>query len=211
MAEGERAAVVGGRTVEEAVAAGAARLGLPVDEVDVEVLDEGGRGWLGFGAREARVKVSRPTKAAAAIRLLRRLAGYLGSRVDVEVTGPGGDPPVWSLAVVSEDSARWIGRHGQTLDAVRVWCDAAATRVSGSRDRLVVDVGGYRERRESALRFLAERAAQQVRRSGRETELEPMGPADRRIVHLALEGAEGVRTESVGEEPQRRVVIWPLR
>lgn len=209
MAEAERSGVFAGRTVDEAVAAGAARLGLRVEEVEVQVLDEGGRGWLGLGARGARVRVDRPTKGRAAERLVRELADHLGSPVEVQVGGPLGEPPVWTISLSAADSARWIGHRGRTLDAVRVWCDAAATRVSASRDRLVIDVAGYRERREAALRFDAEHRAAEVRRSGEVVELEPMGPADRRIVHLALEHFEGVVTESVGEEPMRRVVIRP--
>jgi len=211
MPDGDREAVAGGRSVEEATAIAASRLGLRAEEAEVDVLEEGGRGWLGLGARDARVRVRRPTKGVAADRFLRRLAEHLGSAVEVGVGAPDGEAGVWSLMVATEDAGRWIGYRGQTLDAVRVWCDAAATRVSASRERLSVDVGGYRERREQALRVLAERAAGEVRRLGREVALDPMIPADRRVVHLALQESEGVRTESVGEEPRRRVVVLPAR
>ena len=150
------------------------------------------------------------TKGAAAERLLRRLAELMGSTVDVKIEGPSGERPGWLVSVASDDPAQWIGRRGQTLDALRVWCDAAATRMAASRERLAVDVAGYRERRESALRFAAKRAGDQVRRSGREVELEAMGAADRRVVHMTLQNVEGIRTESVGEEPFRRVVIRPV-
>lgn len=209
MADGDRETVTSGRTVGEATAVGASRLGLRADEVDVEVLQEAGRGWLGLGSREARVRVRRPSKGAAAERLLVKLAEHLGSVVDIEIDSPEGEPPCWSLRISTADAARWIGYRGQMLEAIRVWCDAAATRVSGCRDRMLLDVGGYRDRRETALRVMAERAAARVRQSGKEIALEPMTSGDRRIIHGALQGAPGVRTESIGLEPHRRVVVRP--
>jgi spoIIIJ-associated protein len=115
------------------------------------------------------------------------------------------------VTVATEDAGRWIGHRGQTLDALRVICDSAATRISGSRERLVLDVGGYRERREHALQEMAVRAAERARRLGRDVALEPMSAADRRIVHLAVRDVPGVSSESIGEEPHRRVVITPAR
>lgn len=205
----EREAVAAGRTRDEAAVAAAAMLGLSPGDVELETLEEGSRGWLGLGGREARVRARRPDKGTAARRFIEGLAGVFGSEVDVEVQSPSEDGAPWSVSVATEDAGRWIGYRGQTLDAVRVVCDAASTRLSGSRERLVVDVGGYRERRENALREMALRAADRARRLGRQVALEPMPPADRRIVHLAVQDVEGVATESVGEEPNRRVVIVP--
>jgi spoIIIJ-associated protein len=204
-------ATAAGRTVEEAVAAAAARLGIRPDEAAVEVLEEGGRGWLGLGNREARVRVCRPSKGDAARRFIQGLAQVWGSSVDVEAQAPAGVDDPWSVTVATEDAGRWIGHRGQTLDALRVICDSAATRISGSRERLVLDVGGYRERREHALQEMAVRAAERARRLGRDVALEPMSPADRRIVHLAVRDVPGVSSESIGEEPHRRVVITPAR
>ena len=205
----EREAVAAGRTREEAAAAAAAMLGLRVDEVELETLEEASRGWLGLGGREARVRARRPGKGMAARRFVEGLAGVFGTEVDVEVQAPTAEGEPWSITVATEDAGRWIGYRGQTLDAVRTLCDAAATRLSGSRERLVLDVGGYRERREHALREMALRAAERARRYGRQVALEPMPPADRRIVHLAVQDVAGVTTESAGEEPNRRVVIVP--
>jgi spoIIIJ-associated protein len=200
-----------GRSVDEAAAAAAAQLGLRPEDAELETLDEGGRGWLGLGAREARVRARRPSKGAAARRFLEGLARVLGTSVDVEVQAPAAAGEPWCVTVATEDAARWIGHRGQTLEALQVLCEAAAARVSGSRERLVLDVGGYRERREHALREMALRAAERARRLGRQVALEPMPAADRRIVHLAVREVPGVVTASVGEEPRRRVVISPRR
>ena len=209
MAQSERETVGAGRTVDEAVTAAAARLGIRPDETVVEVLDEGGRGWLGLGARDARVRVSRLSKGEAARRFVEGVARFLGSSVAVEAQAPAAEGEPWSVTVATQDAARWIGHRGQTLDALRVLCDASASRASASRDRLVMDVGGYRERREQGLREMAKRAAERALRLCREVALEPMPAADRRVVHLAVSEVAGLRTESVGEEPNRRVVITP--
>jgi spoIIIJ-associated protein len=208
---GDRAveAVGTGRTVEEAAAAASGALGLRPEEAELETLEEGGRGWLGLTTREARVLARRPRKGIAAGRFVEGLARAWGISVDVEVQAPGAEGDPWSVTVATEDAARWIGHRGQTLEALQVLCDAAATRVSGSRERLVVDVGGYRERREHRLREVARQAAERARRLGRQVALEPMPAAERRVVHLAVREVPGVTSESVGEEPHRRVIVAP--
>lgn len=196
--------------MEDATVAGAAQLGVRPDEAVVEVLQEPGRGWLGLGGREARVRVRRPSKGEAAERFLLRLGAVAGCVVDVVVTGPEEGRP-WGVAIMPEDAGRWIGRGGQTLDALCTIVDVVATRMSGSRERLDVDIAGYRERHEEELRAAARRAAERARRLGREIVLDPMPAAERRVVHLAAADVEGVETRSVGEEPWRRVVIVPKR
>lgn len=210
MAALDRETVATGRTVEEAAALGAAELGLRVEEAAVEVLETGGKGWLGLGTQRARVRVARPSKGEAAGRFVEGLAALMGSAVDVEVQAPSGEGEPWQVSVATADAARWIGHRGHTLEAVRVVCDAAAARVSGSRERLVLDVGGYRERREHMLQAMAKMAADRARRQGREVVLEPMNPADRRIVHVTVQEIPGVESASQGEEPTRRVVIRPV-
>lgn len=210
MAAVARETVTTGRTVEEAAALGAAELGLRVEEATVEVLDAGGKGWLGLGTQKARVRVARPPKGEAAVRFLRDLAEVLGSSVDVDMQAPAGEGEPWIVTVATPDAGLWIGHRGHTLDAVRVLCDAAAARVSGTRDRIALDVGGYRERRENMLQGMAKMAADRARRWGREVVLEPMNPADRRIVHVTVQGMAGVESVSRGEEPARRVVIRPV-
>lgn len=207
MADAMREGEGSGATLAEAVEHAAAALGLRGDEVRVEVLAESGRGWLGLRRPQVRVRVERLAKGEAAERLLRRLAETMGwsARVSAEeLVHPAGG---WLVKVDAEDAALWIGRHGHTLDALQVWCDAAATRVAGSRGGLRIDVAGYRERRDKELEWLADRAAADVRRRGGPVTLEPMSAADRRVIHLALEKRAGIETESVGSEPNRRVVV----
>ncbi|MCL6450674.1 MAG: protein jag [Acetobacteraceae bacterium] len=195
-----------GRTVEEAVARALADLGAAAGEVEVEVLEGPSRGLLGlFAGREARVRVTRRRgKTEFACDLLRRVAESLGLEVTVRAEAGQG---YTVLRVEGDGLGILIGRRGQTLDALQYLTNVAAGRASGERQRLVLDVGDYRSRREETLRRLAAQVAQRVKRMGESVALEPMAPYERRIIHLALQGDPEVVTHSEGEEPFRRVVV----
>jgi spoIIIJ-associated protein len=102
-----------------------------------------------------------------------------------------------------------IGRHGETLDSFQYISALMIGKETGQFVHLVVDVEGHRDRRERQLRQLAQRMAEQVLKTGRKLTLEPMRPAERRIIHLELRDHPAVTTESVGEEPHRKVTIIP--
>ena len=102
-----------------------------------------------------------------------------------------------------------IGPKGNTLQAVQELARAVLQKDGPGGARLRVDVGGYRERRKEALERFTKQVAEQVLANGSPTSLEPMSPADRKIVHDTVNEIEGVRTTSEGEEPRRRVVIHP--
>ncbi len=82
-----------------------------------------------------------------------------------------------------------------------------ANRGAETRQRIILDAGGFRERRRKTLQGLADRLARQVLRTGKEVRLEPMSPADRKVIHTRIQAVEGLTTYSEGEEPERRVVI----
>jgi spoIIIJ-associated protein len=100
-----------------------------------------------------------------------------------------------------------IGRGGENLVALQQVVSAITSKRVGRTVHVPVDVEGYRRRREDQLREVAQRVADRVRATGQAVTLEPMLAYERRIVHLAVQGATGLRTESVGLEPNRRVVI----
>ncbi len=102
-----------------------------------------------------------------------------------------------------------IGRHGQTLEALQFLVGVINARRSLVDYRVVIDVEGYRERREKQLRDLARRSALKANREGRKIVLSPMPPGDRRVIHLVLADDTSVKTYSEGEEPDRCVVISP--
>lgn len=202
---------VRGRTVEEALAAAAERLGVSREDVEAEVLEEPARGFLGLvGHRDAVIRARpRLTKARFARLFLAEVARRAGLAVQVRVE----EHPGFIAASVEGGPGLGIliGRRGAVLEALQYLVNVSAARISDERRRIIVDVGGYRERRREALERLALRMAERVRRTRRQVVLEPMSAAERRIVHLALQDHPDVRTESTGTEPNRRVVILPAR
>lgn len=195
-----------GRSVEEAVAAALQELGVQAEQAEVEVLEVPARGLFGLiGSRDALVRVTvKESKEDLALRFLQDVARAIG--LDVEISTRRDEDYVF-FDVRGDELGILIGRRGQTLDALQYLTNLAVGRVSGERQRIVVDVEGYRRRREETLQRLAERLAEKVRRSGQSMELEPMSAHERRVIHLALQNSPYVTTYSEGEEPFRKVVI----
>ena len=111
--------------------------------------------------------------------------------------------------VRGRDLSVLIGRHAETLNAFQYVASLIVGKQTGQFVQLVVDVEGFRARREKQLRQMAQRMADQALKMGRRVSLEPMSAAERRIVHLELQGHPAVMTESTGEEPRRKVTIVP--
>lgn len=199
-----------GRTVEEAVAAALQELGISREQAEIEVLDEPAKGLFGLiGSRDARVRVTaHERKEDAARRLIQDIAAAIG--MDVTITSRQ-DEDYLFVDVRGDELGILIGRRGQALDALQYLVNLAAGRVSSEKQRIVVDVEGYRRRREETLQRLAERLAEKVQRSGERTELEPMSAHERRVIHLALQDNPHVTTYSEGEEPFRKVIIEAKR
>ncbi len=114
-----------------------------------------------------------------------------------------------SLALSGEGLGVIIGHRGETLDSLQYLAGLVANRLGGDYTRVTIDSGNYRQKREHTLEALARKLANQAIRSGKSCTLEPMNPYERRIIHAAVSQIKGATSSSVGEEPQRRVVISP--
>lgn len=188
-------------------------LGAARDEIEVDVISRGRSGILGIGAEPAKVRVTRivPGGAAttAALNIVNGLLKAMGVQARATIGEPAGpdEPPV--IAVQGEDAGLLIGHRGDTLRALQFITNAMLPREAGEDVRAVVDVEQYRERRQQQLRTLANRMSERAVESGRTVTLEPMSPADRRIIHMALADNKRVMTESVGLGAERRVTIKP--
>ena len=125
-----------------------------------------------------------------------------------EADTPNRRPTVW-VDITGKDLSILIGRRAETLHALQYITSIILGKELGHSVPLVIDVEGYRERRTQQLQRLAQRMAEQAVKTGRRQALEPMPASERRIVHLALREYPGVTTESVGEEPRRKVTIIP--
>ena len=119
-------------------------------------------------------------------------------------------PDEIAAKVEGEELGLLIGRRGQTIDAVQLLCYRVAFRGKGERKRVSVDAAGYRERRRETVERQADRAADRALESGKEIELEPMTPTERKLVHDRLADRSGLETFSEGEEPERCVIVAPL-
>ena len=223
-----------GATIDEAIARALELLRIERDKVDVDILENSARGLLGLGSRKARIRatVRTPLSAAseathapvsqetaraadpadahieAARTALEEILRHLGlehPEIDVAGDGDGG----WRFAIPGQGAGLVIGRHGQTLDAIEHLLKRIAARGGQTPVRIVLDVEGYRQRRQESLEESARHAAEQVRATGRPILLAPMSPRDRRIVHLSLSDERGVSTHSEGEGVYRRVRIVP--
>jgi spoIIIJ-associated protein len=145
--------------------------------------------------------------AEALEELLEEVADGLGLDVEVEVREGDG---VLRGNLRGDDVGLFIGRRGQTIDAVQHLAQRIVFREGPSPVRVVIDADGYREGRAESLQADAEEAAEEARRSGSPVELDPMPAAERRIVHEYLRERGGVGTHSEGDEPERRLVVSPL-
>ncbi len=212
-------------SVEEAVESALAELGVTEQEASIEVVQEPRSGFLGVGSQAAIVRVRRKARtveltedelddqADAAADFLEGVLSRMGIDASVEPNLEDGTMYVDVLGTgpEDEDMGLLIGRHGQTLEALQELTRMVVSRRTEMRCRIVVDVEDYKKRQRDRLEARAREIAQRVARSGREEELEPMNPYERKVVHDAVASVAGADTSSRGEEPERRVVIRPKR
>jgi spoIIIJ-associated protein len=204
-------------SVEEAVEAALAELGITEQEARVEVLQEPKGGFLGVGSQEARVRVTERSadvdpedleeQADAVADFLDELLQRMDIDAGAEPVLHGDHMYVDIVGDDEDDMALLIGRHGQTLEAIQEVTRLAVGRRLDERIRVLVDVEDYRKRREDRLIQKATEVARRVVRSGREEEFEPMNPYERKLVHDAVSAVPGAESSSRGEEPHRCVVV----
>ena len=220
--------IMSARTVDEAIELGLKELDADRDEAEVEILSRGKAGFLGIGAEVARVRVTRISAgrnaagmpatgdgettaagvATAAVGRILEAANVNVTRTLRAANDPESGGPIIDLA--GEDSGLLIGRRGQTLQALQFLVNLIV-RKQFEGVRVVLDVENYRQRREFQLRDMAIKVAARVTQTNRSITLEPMPPADRRIIHTSLTDNPDVSTESTGEGEGRKVTIMPKR
>ena len=199
------------KTVEEAKNKAAAELGVDIEEIEFTVLEEGKKGFLGIGAVDAKVQAVYTVKGAdIAVEFIRKVVSDM--ELNLTVSAKPGNNDDTLIMVDGEGAGLLIGHHGETLDSLQYLANLAANkRVKGEKREYVkisLDVEGYRAKREEALRALARRMAAKVVKGKKSVMLEPMNPYERRIIHSEVQGIEGVSTNSIGSENNRRVVMF---
>ncbi|MCB8816821.1 RNA-binding cell elongation regulator Jag/EloR [Desulfosporosinus shakirovi] len=196
-----------GKTVEEAINAGITELEVDRDRVKVEVLEEPAKkGFFGlFGTRLAKVRVSfEDNPGMLAADFIKKVCQAIKVNADTQVSKDGEH---WHIDITGPELGILIGRRGDTLDALQYLTNLAVAKQLSERVRIIVDVEGYRLRREETLVRLAKRLSEKVKRTGTRIVLEPMNPHERRIIHTSLQEEARISTFSEGDDPNRRVVI----
>lgn len=194
------------KTVDEAIRQALDELGIDKDQAEIEIISEGNKGLLGLiGSKNAVVKVTEKLNIEQIVQeFLEPIFEKMAIEADMEITMEEGQI---NIRLTGDDIGIVIGRRGETLDALQYLLSLVINRYTQEYTRVILDVADYRKKRAETLQRLARRMAEKVSRTKRNITLEAMNPYERRIIHSSLQGFPNVDTYSVGEEPNRKVVI----
>lgn len=204
--------IVSAKSIEEAVAKAVVELGAPsAEKIEYTVVEEAKKGFLGIGSTEAKISATYNVgKEIEALAFIEKLIADM--ELDAEVSMTEGENGEHRISISGQSAAILIGHHGETLDSLQYLANLAANkRVGGRKEeyvKITVDVEGYRAKREETLRDLARRRAAQVLKYKKSFMFEPMNPYERRIIHSEIQNIEGVSTNSIGSENNRKIVVF---
>ncbi|MCI5970597.1 MAG: protein jag [Oscillospiraceae bacterium] len=194
-----------GKTVEDATNAALGELNAKIEDVEVEVLEEGSKGFLGMGSKDAKVRITlKCTPVSKAVDFLTQLFDVWGIEVKINAELEG---DVLRINLEGDDMGVVIGKRGETLDALQHLTSLNVNTGNGDFVKVSIDTEGYREKRVKTLENLAAKLASKVAKTKHNVTLEPMNSYERRIIHASLQDNEYVTTYSVGQSPNRKVVI----
>ncbi|MDR4890495.1 RNA-binding cell elongation regulator Jag/EloR [Fredinandcohnia sp. QZ13] len=199
-----------GQTVDEAVESALAQLSTTRDRTEIQIIDEGKKGIFGiFGTKPAVVKVTvKIDPVEEAQKFLEKVISSMGVQAKLDVFRNGKNV---TFQLSGEKMAVLIGKRGQTLNSLQYLTQLVANRFSDHYLNIMVDAENYRGRREETLVQLAERLADKVSRTKQDVKLEPMPSYERKVIHTALANHAKVKTSSSGSDPNRYIVISPVK
>lgn len=197
--------VVTGKTIQDAINNGLQTWNVSIERVNVNVIDQPTKGFIGIGSKEAKVElewISDPIEDT--ITFLQSLFDLLKLpiTIDYEFTPDG-----HILNLVGNELGMVIGKKGYTLDALQHIVNVIASQHSKDFIRFQLDAENFRQKRKRSLERLATQMASKVIQSNRDVILEPMSASERKIIHFELQDHPIVKTNSIGEEPYRKIVI----
>ena len=204
--------IVSAKTEAEAIEKAVEELGAPsADAIEYTVLEQAKKGLFGIGSTNAKIQATYNIKGVyAALDMIEKVVKDMGLDAVVKLAKKEGDEAL--ITVDGEGAGILIGHHGDTLDSLQYLANLSANRkIEGEKREYVkvtIDIEGYRAKREETLRTLARRMAEKVLRNKRSVMLEPMNPYERRIIHSEIQNIEGVSTNSIGSENNRKIVIY---
>lgn len=198
---------VSAKTVDAAVTQALVTLGIPSDELEYEVKEEGSNGFLGIGARPAVILARKKMNYIDyGVEFLESVFQEMGIEAQIEASYNEVDECV-DVNISGENMGILIGKRGQTLDSLQYLTSLVMNKHCEEYVRVKLDTENYRERRKETLEILAKNIAYKVKRTKKPVSLEPMNPYERRIIHSALQSDKYVYTKSEGEDPYRHVVV----
>ena len=198
------------KTVNDAITEACEKLTVPSDRLEYEVIEEGSAGFLGIGAKpakiKARIKEEEISVEQKAKDFLKDVFASMNYAVTVDADYDEEEKNL-EINLSGDEMGILIGKRGQTLDSLQYLVSLVVNKGTNDYIRVKMDTENYRERRKETLENLAKNIAYKVKRTKRPVSLEPMNPYERRIIHSALQNDKYVTTHSEGEEPFRRVVV----
>jgi len=195
-----------GKTLEEALLKAKSVLEVPLDKIDYKILEYGREGILGIGSKPFRILAWIKKDPEDVLRsFLGNVLNKLNLKARIKITREEG---YIKINLEGENLGELIGPGGRTLSSLEfiLRLFAAKNQIS---EIVILDIDHYRERKEKYLSNLAKKIAEKVKKEKKEFHLKPMNSRERRVIHLTLQNDPDVITYSVGEEPERRVVIAP--
>ncbi|HHX61725.1 MAG TPA: protein jag [Epulopiscium sp.] len=226
------------KTVDDAVTEALLELMVTRDNVEIEIIEKGSKGFLGIGAKDAKVKITVIEKEKSLfdeliiekpnISLMQEINPKVDSGVDPIEVGKAFLKDVLEkmdikaeieasmtkenikMVISGDKMGLLIGKRGENLDALQYLVNLVVNKNTEKYTRVILDTENYRQRREETLKKLAFRLAKKASQTKQRIVLEPMNPYDRRIIHSALQNSKTVKTYSEGKEPYRKIVIIPV-
>ncbi|UJL46408.1 protein jag [Virgibacillus sp. NKC19-16] len=196
-----------GQTVEEAVQSALEQLDTTKDQVDIEVIDEGKKGLLGFGSKRAIVKVTiSKDPIQETENFIKEVTKHMNVDANISTTIEANHV---TFELSGDNIAILIGKRGQTLNALQYLVHLALNKDNNQFYSVTLDAEGYRGRRKETLQSLASKMADKAIHLNKKVALEPMPAFERKIIHSSLQSRGDVSTYSDGDEPHRHIVIKP--
>ena len=227
-----------GASTDEAVELALAELNLSRDDIEIEVLEEPSKGFLGIGSKLAKVRVSEKEKQASdtgaickemkekpensstprknekdveisediLLKVRREGKDDKMGLNDLKIKGKEGEDFIF-FDISGEGAGLIIGKKGQTLTSLQFIMNLCVNNNDEGYKRVIIDVEGYRQKRDEKLKTIALNAANKVKDTGKRVTLDPMTPYERKVVHIVIQQMEGLESTSQGAEPYRKVVI----
>ena len=197
---------VEGKNVDAAIEKAISELNIAKEDAYVKVIEEGSNGFLGLGAKPAIVEVCEKFSIKnTAEPFMKDFIKSMGLNIDFVITQ--NQENRIEIDFVGDEVKYLIGKRGATLNAIQEFLNLAFNKMSNYRLSVIVNTGDYREKRKETLEKLALSIADKVRASKKPYTLNAMSSFERKAIHTALQGAPHISTSSVGEEPNRKVVV----